>query len=331
MPVAGNISLYRWTLERKYPQGPSLPHAPWALLRIKKFTRRFNLGNSEFLAYADTNQRPFLPHACDGAQKGPLFSERGSVLKISIFRPAISRTIAMRNPGQVFKLKFWDKISRPRMPGLHPRPRRSWFRPHLPGCKELPVGKPWARQLNIACAVIGGVVCLLTATSAAAQEARLSNITLSNTDDRMVVSMRVEGAFTPEMIDAIHEGVETKFTFLIRLYRNRRMWLDEKLVSINLTHSLVYDPARAVYVVYRSWAREPSIETQSWAEAQALMSQISRSELLLPSRMQKGEGYELRAKAELSPVSLPYYLRYVLYFVSLWDFETEWHAVFFIY
>lgn len=147
----------------------------------------------------------------------------------------------------------------------------------------------------------------------------------------MVVSMYVEGAFTPEMTDAIHEGVQTEFTFLIRLYRDRRMWLDEKLVSIDLTHSLVYDPAREVYVVYRSWAREPSVETQSWSEAQTLMSQIARSELLPLARMQQGEGYELRAKAELTKVSLPYYLRYVLYFVSLWDFETEWHTVFFIY
>jgi hypothetical protein len=147
----------------------------------------------------------------------------------------------------------------------------------------------------------------------------------------MVVSMRVEGAFTPEMIDAIHEGASTEFTFLIRLYRDRRMWLDEKLVSIDLTHSLVYDPARGVYVVYRSWVPGPPVETQSWPEAQALMTQIAHSELLPLSQMRKGEGYELRAKAELARVTLPYYLRYVLYFVSLWDFETEWHTVFFIY
>lgn len=147
----------------------------------------------------------------------------------------------------------------------------------------------------------------------------------------MVVSMRVEGAFTPEMLGAIREGGKTEFTFLIRLFRDRRMWLDEKLVHINLTHSLSYDPDRDVYAVYRSWAQEPVMVTRSLTEAQALMSQIERFDILPLAQMQRGEGYELRAKAELSEVTLPYYLRYVLYFVSFWDFETEWHSVIFIY
>jgi len=39
----------------------------------------------------------------------------------------------------------------------------------------------------------------------------------------------------------------------------------------------------------------------------------------------------LRVKAELEKVRLPLYLHYVLFFVSLWDFETDWYTVDFIY
>ncbi len=180
-------------------------------------------------------------------------------------------------------------------------------------------------------AVLAGLILLVTAPAAMAQEARLKNITLSSTDDQMVVSMRVEGAFTPEMLASIQAGAKTEFTFLLRMYRDRRMWLDEKLVGINLTHSLAFDPDRQVYMIQRSWAQPPSIETRSLEEAQMLMSQIERFAILSLDQMQRGEGYELRAKVELSRVTLPYYLRYVFYFVSLWDFETEWHAVFFLY
>jgi hypothetical protein len=172
---------------------------------------------------------------------------------------------------------------------------------------------------------------MAVAADAAAQEARLKSISLSSTDERMVVSLRVEGAFTPEMLAAVRQGTRTEFTFLIRMYRDRRMWLDEKLIGINLTHSLAYDPDREIYRVYRSWSPEPLVETRSLAEAQTLMSQIERLDILPLDSMQRGEGYELRAKAELSKVTLPYYLRYVLYFVALWDFETEWHSVSFIY
>lgn len=186
-------------------------------------------------------------------------------------------------------------------------------------------------EVRIALATLGGFFCLVTAAAAAAQEAQLKNITLSSTDERMVVSLRVEDAFTKEMLAAVRAGAQTEFTFRIRLHRDRRMWLDEKLVAIDLTHTLVYDPDRETFRVYRSWAPIPLVETRSLTEARALMSQIERLDMLPLARMQRGEGYELRAKAELSKVTLPYYLRYVFYFVALWDFETEWHTVFFIY
>jgi hypothetical protein len=192
------------------------------------------------------------------------------------------------------------------------------------------VGGPWAR-IHRPSILIGGLLCLLLASTAGAEEPRLKNITLSSTENRMVVSLRVEEAFTPEMIKAIHEGAVTEFTFFLRLYRDRRMWLDQKLISLNLTHSLTYNPVRGVYRIYRSWAREKRIETRSWREARELMTHIVRSDLLPLAQMKKGEGYELRAKAELSKITLPYNLRYVFYFVSFWDFETKWHAVVFIY
>ncbi|MBL0712941.1 MAG: DUF4390 domain-containing protein [Desulfosarcina sp.] len=194
-----------------------------------------------------------------------------------------------------------------------------------------PFKGPSFQMLKPIIVALCGFVYLATAVSAMAQEARLKNITISSTDDRMLVSMQVEGAFPPEMIDAILNEVTTKFTFLIRLYRNRSMWLSETLVSLNLTHSLTYDKTRKEFVVYRSWARGPSIVTHSFSEARALMTQIDGIDILPLAQMQRDEGYELRAKAELSKMTLPFYLHYVFYFVTFWDFETDWHSVSFIY
>ena len=180
---------------------------------------------------------------------------------------------------------------------------------------------------------VGWVLFLLLVTipTAMAQEALLKNITLSNMDDHMMVSLRVEGAFTPKIMASIQNGAQTQFTYLLRMYRDRRMWLDEKLIAMKLTHGLLFDPVRKVYKVHRSWAQPPWTETRSLVEAQTLMTQIERLPILPLDRMQPGEGYELRAKVELSQVTLPFYLRYVFYFVSLWDYETEWHSVFFLY
>ena len=40
---------------------------------------------------------------------------------------------------------------------------------------------------------------------------------------------------------------------------------------------------------------------------------------------------QIRAKAELSKLTLPFFLHYVFFFVSLWDFETDWYTIDFIY
>ena len=48
-------------------------------------------------------------------------------------------------------------------------------------------------------------------------------------------------------------------------------------------------------------------------------------------KLEKGEEYQVQIKGELSKVTLPLYLHYILFFVSFWDFETDWHTVDFIY
>jgi len=49
------------------------------------------------------------------------------------------------------------------------------------------------------------------------------------------------------------------------------------------------------------------------------------------NKLEKGAQYQIRAKAELDKLTLPFYLHYVLFFISLWDCETDWYTVVFIY
>ena len=164
-----------------------------------------------------------------------------------------------------------------------------------------------------------------------AQDARLKNITISSTDKKLLVSMEVEGAFTQDVMEAILKGVPADFSFLVKLDRSRRWWPNEELADIEATHTIRYDNLKKEFSVYRSWIDQKSILTQSLAEAQALMTQIEGLAIIDIDQMQKNQQYELRAKAELSQMTLPFYLHYVFYFVSLWDFETDWHSVVFIY
>jgi len=166
---------------------------------------------------------------------------------------------------------------------------------------------------------------------AGAQEARLKNITISSAEEKLLVSMEVEGAFTQDVMEAILKGVPADFSFLVKLDRSRRWWPNEELADIEATHTIKYDNLKKEFSVFRSWIDKKPILTQSLAEAQALMTQIERLTIIDINQMQKNQQYELRAKAELSQMTLPFYLHYVFYSVTLWDFETDWHSVVFVY
>jgi len=175
------------------------------------------------------------------------------------------------------------------------------------------------------------MMLFMMSSIANAQEARLKNITISSTDKSLLVSMEVEGAFTQDVMEAILKGVPADFSFLVQLDRSRRWWSNEELADIEATHTIRYDNLKKEFSVFRSWIDQKPILTQSLAEAQALMTQIEGLAIIDIDQMQKNQQYELRAKAELSQMTLPFYLHYVFYFVSLWDFETDWHSVVFIY
>ena len=201
-------------------------------------------------------------------------------------------------------------------------PTKFHFRP-----TRMQPSSPFQRSIFI----ISFMMLSMMSGIANAQEARLKNITISSTDKSLLVSMEVEGAFTQDVMEAILKGVPADFSFLVQLDRSRRWWSNEELADIEATHTIRYDNLKKEFSVYRSWIDQKPILTQSLAEAQALMTQIEGLAIIDIDQMQKNQQYELRAKAELSQMTLPFYLHYVFYFVSLWDFETDWHSVVFIY
>lgn len=175
------------------------------------------------------------------------------------------------------------------------------------------------------------VAICLTPCRAEAQEARLKNITIASSAANLTVSLEVEGAFTPEVMEAILKGVPADFAFLIQLDRIRSWWADEELADIEVSHTIKYDNLKKEFSVYRSWTDTKPYVTTSLAEAQFMMSRIDALPIIDIEKMGKNQQYELRAKAELSRMTLPFYLHYVFYFVTLWDFETDWHSVAFTY
>jgi hypothetical protein len=175
------------------------------------------------------------------------------------------------------------------------------------------------------------VIVFFVQNSAFAQDARLKDIIVTNTQEDLLLYLNVEGAFNEKMKKAVLSGVPTSFSFFVSLYRVRNLWFDEKITDVTVTNTVKYDNLKEEFTIIRSWEKSGPRVSKSFDEAKKLITEIDGLKIVSLVQLKKNHRYQLRTKAELSKVTLPYYLHYILFFVSLWDFETDWYAIDFIY
>jgi hypothetical protein len=174
------------------------------------------------------------------------------------------------------------------------------------------------------------MVPLLT-TTARADEARLTDIVAAITGEHLLIYFRVSECFTEDMKKAIENGINTTFTFFVTLHEIRDFQLDKKIADLHVRHDIVYDNLKKVYKVSLSERNNKSLHIVDFNEAKNLMSQIVGLKLIGLNGLRNGNQYKLRMMAELDKIKLPLYLDYILFFLSLWDFETDWYTVNFTY
>ena len=175
--------------------------------------------------------------------------------------------------------------------------------------------------------VVGALTFFLIWTlplSAFCQEASIKEVSVKGTNGVWQVGFYVENCFTEKMEEAITSGIRTVFTFYLNLYQKRKLWKDRKVVSMQFQHSIQYDPIRGEYLV-TSGENHSSRTTSNFEEAKRWMAKVEEVEVRPSFQLKPGIPIELRIKAELDPVKLPFHLEYLFFFVSLWDFETKWY------
>ena len=159
----------------------------------------------------------------------------------------------------------------------------------------------------------------------------IENIKLANTRDDLLTYFDIKQAFTLKINQAVMNGLPTTFSFFITLYKTDGSWFDKKISDIEVKSTLKYNPLKKEFSVLRPWKNEKAIVTQSIDEAKALMTEIDNLTIIPLNQLVKGDKYQLRIKAKLDKVTLPLSLHTVLFFVSFWDFETNWYLINFTY
>ena len=162
-------------------------------------------------------------------------------------------------------------------------------------------------------------------------DALLTDISVGTGSEYLEVDFTVKNCFTEDMREAIDNGITTSFTFLIKLERKRTLWWDEKISDFKVSHQVQYDNLKKVYNVKRSEHNDEVVSVKDFKEAERLMSRIQDLKVTRLRKLEKGEKYQIHMMAELDMIRLPLYLHYVFFFLSLWDFETDWYTVEFRY
>jgi hypothetical protein len=154
------------------------------------------------------------------------------------------------------------------------------------------------------------------------QQAKVKDVLITKDAGRVLVYAMVTDCFTQEMEAAIRAGVPTMFAFLIDLFEERSNWFDQRISHIIVHHTLKYDNVKNIFYVYsddRQSAGFPDLES-----AKRAMAELNGVPIIPVKSLQKGRTYYIRIKAKLDKVRLPMHMEYVLFFASLWDFDTEW-------
>jgi len=179
---------------------------------------------------------------------------------------------------------------------------------------------------------VGIIFCLFSPLIAFAEEnASIENIKLANTRDDLLTYFDVKQAFTEKINQAVLNGISTNFSFYITLYKTDGSWFDKKMSDIQIKSTLKYNSLKKEFSILKPWKNEKAIVTQSFEKAKSLMTEIDNLKIIPLNQLVKGDKYQLRIKAKLDKVTLPLSLHTILFFVSFWDFETNWYLINFTY
>jgi hypothetical protein len=171
-----------------------------------------------------------------------------------------------------------------------------------------------------------GIAIILLAVAfplSAAQgaEALIEGLQIERENGNVMVSFSVKNCFNTKMEEAIKTGVPTTFNFFVTLYKTRAL-KDKKIASRKFRHRVIYDNLKQDFRIWLQ-EKEKEIRLTDWEEAKRAMQVVEKFPVVKGEKLEKGE-YELAVKAELDAVKLPLGLEGILFFVSLWNFETDW-------
>jgi len=158
------------------------------------------------------------------------------------------------------------------------------------------------------------------------KEPNIMNITINRTGKNVSVQFTLGNCFTQEMEEAILSGIPTTFLFSINLNENRNFWFDKKIITGHIKHTVKYDSLQEEFhLTYNGKGKNPTV-VKDFNIAKKMMAEVKEDIVVPENILTDGQDLYFKIRAKLDSAALPFYLDYLLFFVSSWDFETDWYT-----
>lgn len=186
----------------------------------------------------------------------------------------------------------------------------------------IPVKVFWKLFYVAVFVIIGSFFCISEQARAARPE--INDIIIMSDAENLLLYAGLKNCFKAEMQTSILAGVPTVFTIQMRLYQVRSYIWDKKIASLEVKRTLKYDNLNKTFNIVTDGYPNPVI-FNDLESAQKAMADLSGIPVVSLAALAKGSDYYLSFKVKIDKVKLPLYMEYLFFFVSFWDFETDWY------
>lgn len=159
---------------------------------------------------------------------------------------------------------------------------------------------------------------------ATGNEAVIKDVLITQSIDYIQLYAKVNNAISKDMEAAILAGVPVTITFLVDLYQERSAWFDRKAAGTVIKQTIQYNSVKKTFYVWLLNRQEPE-GFQDFESAKRTLTELNGVVVAPVRQLQKNRPTYIAIKAKLDKVRLPLGMEYIFFFVSLWDFETDWY------
>ena len=175
------------------------------------------------------------------------------------------------------------------------------------------------------------LLALLASRPVAAGEALIRDIVVTNSSTDLLLFLKVDDLFLPEIIDGVQSGLDATLTFEIQISRVRAGWPDKEIYNNRIEHTLGYDTLKKEYRLTLVENGPEQSTHGNLQKAELMMTELNGARLLPLRAMQPDRPYVLKVRAVLDQKPPPSFIRYLSPFNRFLSVKTDWYTVQFRY